>query len=367
MKFRVDRKDFQEKAAIVASVVPGKPIVTTIANMMIEAGNEKIRMSASDFEVTIQSKMDAEIEKKGVAIVNAKTLITLIKRLPQQPLEFEVKKNDLYIRCGKGEYTLPTVSKDDYVYINGIENKTLIDVNPTIFSDIIEKTLFAVSNDSVKIAITGLYMEANKKDLTCVATDGHRMAKYDAKNIFKENIKASVIVPSKILTTINKIIDKVSVFKMGFDEKRIMFQAEDVEISALLLEGNYPDYKAVIPTTNDKTLELSAESFIDVLDRVSIFTNDITRLIKLNIHPEKMIISAYNSLKGTSQEKIGVQFHGAEGLEIGFNYNLVVDILKKMPKSNLIISLKGETSAVLIQDKEVENVMYLIMPLRLKV
>lgn len=369
MKFRVDKKDFQNHLVSVASIVPSKPVVTVIANIMIEAKDDKLLFSSTDFEITMQSEMEATIETNGTIVVNAKTISELIKRLPDGMLDFTVEDNNLNIDCGSGHYSLPLTERDQYVEIVGIDDSKMFSIESLPVVNAIENTLFAVSKDAVKIAITGVLFEANGKELAMIGTDGHRLSVYRIKDIFQQTLTKSVIVPPKALNILKSLIAEKDTFSIGFDEKRIMFKIDETEISAKLIEGTYPDYKRVIPNDNNKMMVTDKNKLLDVLNRVNIFTNPNTKLVKLSFGDNKLMVNAYQSQTGEGTEEMECDYTDEEGFVIGFNNAYLMEIVKKVETDKLKMKMKTEMSAVIIENEENkigEESVYLIMPLRLK-
>lgn len=369
MKFRINKNEFQKHLLSVSSIVPAKPVVTVIANVMIEAKKDKILFSSTDFEITMHSEMNANIDNEGIIIVNAKTLAELIKRLPEGMLDIALIGNELNIECGSGIYKLPVTDRDDYVDIVGIDRDKMFTIESLPMINAIESTLFAVSKDAVKIAITGILFEANGKELSLIGTDGHRLSVYTVKDIFEKPLSKSVIVPPKALGILKNLISDRESFEIGFDEKRIMFKIDDTEISAKLIEGTYPDYKRVIPSDNNKLLVLEKDILLDVLNRVNIFTNPNTKLVKMEIEKDRVRINAYQSQTGEGTETIKAQYSDEDAFVIGFNNTYLIEIIKKVETDNLKMRLKSEMSAVIIENEENkigEESLYLIMPLRLK-
>ncbi len=369
MKFRIDKNEFQKHLLSVSSIVPAKPVVTVIANVMIEAKKDKIMFSSTDFEITMHSEMQANIDNEGITIVNAKTLAELIKRLPEGILDLKLHNNELHIECGTGIYKLPVTDKDDYVDIIGIDRDKMFTIESLPMVNAIENTLFAVSRDAVKIAITGILFEANGKELSLIGTDGHRLSVYTVKDIFEKTLSKSVIVPPKALSILKNLISDKESFEIGFDEKRIMFKINDTEISAKLIEGTYPDYKRVIPSDNDKLLTVDKNTMLDILNRVNIFTNPNTKLVKFEIEKDRIKVNAYQSQTGEGTEVVKAEYNSEEPFVIGFNNTYLIEIIKKVETENMKMRLKSEMSAVIIENEENkigEQSLYLIMPLRLK-
>jgi len=369
MKIRVDKQEFLNNINTISSIVPAKPIVTIISNIMIEAKKDMLFFSSTDFEITMHSEMPASVIEDGVIVINAKTIVELVRKLPEGELSISLSNDEVSIKSKSGIYKMPVIKKDDYIEISRIEKNKMFNVDSLPIKAAVDNTVFAVSRDAVKVAITGVFLEGAGKNLTFVGTDGHRLALYSIKDIFEKPISNSVIVPPKVLTILRELIDDVDEFSMGFDEKRIMFKVKTIEMWAKLIEGTFPDYKRVIPVDNDKVMIIKKEELINSLNIVSVFTNPNTKLVKFEIEHAKLTINAYQNQTGEGTEYMEADYEDKEKIVIGFNNNYLLEILKRIETENVKFKLKGEMFAVIIENeisKVDQEAIYIIMPLRLK-
>ncbi len=369
MKFSVNKTEFQKNIVKISSIVPVKPVITVIANILIEAKKNTLTFSSTDFEITMHAEMNANIDQEGAIVVNAKTLVELIKRLPEGTLIFQVLNNELVIECETGEYKIPTLEKDKYVEIVKINKDKLFTIESLPIVNAIENTIFAVAKDAVKISITGILLEASGKGLSFIGTDGHRLAVYSIKDIFEKTQSYSAIVPPKALTIMKGLIADNESFEIGFEENRLIYKIENVEVSVKLIEGTYPDYRRVIPNDNDKVLLVEKSKLLESLNRVNIFTNPNTKLVKFDVENNVLNITAHQSQTGEGIERLNVEFSSDEKFIIGFNNVYLMEIIKKIETQKVKMKLKSEMSAVIIENEESkigEESLYLIMPLRLK-
>ena len=369
MKFRVDKQEFLKNLNTISSIVPAKPVVTIISNIMIEAKKDILSFSSTDFEITMHSEMPASVAEDGVIVINAKTIVELVRKLPEGELSISLSNDEVSIKSKSGVYKIPVIKKDDYVEISRIEKNKMFNVDSLPVKSAVDNSVFAVSKDAVKVAITGVLLEGAGKNLTFVGTDGHRLALYSIKDIFEKPISNSVIVPPKVLTILRDLIDDVDEFSMGFDEKRIMFKVKTIEVWAKLIEGTFPDYKRVIPSDNNKILIVKKEELVNSLNIINVFTNPNTRLVKFEIEHAKLTINAYQNQTGEGTEFMEVDYEDKEKLVIGFNNNYLLEILKRIETENVKFKFKGEMFAVIIENevsKVDQEAVYIIMPLRLK-
>lgn len=369
MKFRVNKNEFLKNLLTISSIVPPKPVVTIISNIMIEAKKDVISFSSTDFEITMFAQMASAVQEDGVIVINAKTIVELVKKIMDNDLDISLHGESVSIKTKSGKYTIPVIKKNDYVDISRIDKNKMFDVDSIPVKSAIDNTVFAVSKDAVKVAITGILLEAAGKNLTFVGTDGHRLALYSIKDIFEKAYSTTVIIPPKVLTILRDLIDDADDFSMGFDEKRIMFKVDNIEMWAKLIEGTFPDYKRVIPSDNNKVLIADKDELINALNTVNVFTNPNTRLVKFEIEHGKLTVNAYQNQTGEGTENVDIDYSDNEKLVIGFNNNYLVEILKRIETEKVKMKLKGEMFAVIIENeisKVDQESVYIIMPLRLK-
>lgn len=369
MKFKVDRNEFLRNLEIVSSIVPVKPVLTIISNILIDVKKDKLMLFSTDFEISLFSECECSSSGEGVFILNAKTLVDLIKRLPDGEINFNYQNDKVTIKTKTGEYTIPTLKKEDYVDILRIDKEKLFSVDSLPLKSAIENTIFATSKDTVKLAITGVLIEMNKKTLTLVATDSHRLAYNSINEFFEDNVSGTIIVPPKVLQILTDLISEKEQLFMGFDDKKIMFKIGKIEMWAKLIDGTYPDYKRVIPYDNDKIMILGKNNLLNALNSVNVFVNVNTKLVKFDITKNKLTILAYQNQQGEGKEELDISYNDDEPLTIGFNINYLMEILKRVESEKVKFKMKGEMFAVLIENEESkigEESFFIIMPLRLK-
>lgn len=369
MKFKVDRNEFLKNLEIVSSIVPVKPVLTIISNIMIDVKKDKLMLFSTDFEISLFSEVECSSSGDGIFVLNAKTLVDLIRRLPDGEINFNYQNDNVTIKTKTGEYRIPTLKKEEYVEIIRIEKERLFPVDSLPLKSAIDNTIFATSKDTVKVAITGVLFEMSKKSLTMVATDSHRLALNTIGEFFEDNVSGNIIVPPKVLQIIRDLLDEKEQLYMGFDDKKIMFKVGKIEMWAKLIDGTYPDYKRVIPYDNNKIMIVNKNELLTALNAVNVFVNVNTKLVKFEISKNRLVILAYQNQQGEGKEELEVKYNDEEPINIGFNINYLMEILKRVESENVKFKMKGEMFAVLIENEESkigEESFYIIMPLRLK-
>jgi DNA polymerase-3 subunit beta len=352
----------------VIGIVPVKTTLPILSNIRLQADQEFLQLTASDLNVTITTRVNIEGLSDGSLTVPSKPFHDLVKNLPNIPLHIESDaQNKIHIRCDKGDYRISGETDDDYPALPHDDDKGYLKIDSKQFARMISKTVFAVSSDPLRVALTGVMMQVNNNDFKMVATDGHRLSKISYKKF-----ETSIVDPMDIIVS-NKALNEVAkesrdMTTIVFGEHHVQFDIGHTKIYSRILEETYPDYERVIPVDNDKLMLVETATLIDAFKRVSIFSNPITHQIQLQFSQKGLIITAEDIDGGnTATENIPVEYKG-EPLNIGYNSNLVISVLNNVDTKELKIEFKNPTSAGVIapiEQLEHEHQMFLIMPVRI--
>lgn len=233
---------------------------------------------------------------------------------------------------------------------------------------LIEKTRFAISNEETRFYLNGIYVHAFKEGkesrLRAVATDGHRLARYELE--LPEGAKdiPGVIVPRKTVAELRRLLeDADGAIEIGLSDTKVQFSFNSVELTSKLIDGSFPDYQRVIPTANDKVLTLDAKDFSQAVDRVSTISADKTRAVKLNLGTDRVTLSVVNPESGTATEDVGANYN-ADAIEIGFNARYLLDITGQIAGKDVRFLLADAGSPTLVEDTEDPRTLYVLMPMR---
>jgi DNA polymerase-3 subunit beta len=233
---------------------------------------------------------------------------------------------------------------------------------------LIDKTRFAISTEETRFYLNGIYLHAAKSDkatvLRAVATDGHRLARFELKLPEGAADMPGVIVPRKTITELRRLLDDAEgAIDISLSDTKIQFISDGVELTSKLIDGTFPDYQRVIPSGNDKSLALDSTEFAQAVDRVSTISADKTRAVKLSLSKDKLTLTVVNPDSGTATEELGATY-SAGPLEIGFNARYLLDITGQIEGKEVRFLLSDAGSPTLIEDTEDEGTLYVLMPMR---
>ena len=370
MKFTVEKSSLFKSLSHVQSIVEKKNTLPILSNILIEAHNNSLILSATDMDISITEKINCNIIDEGSTTVTAHTLYDIIRKLPESS-EVEIISNDgkiMSLRAGKSKFSLSCLLKDDFpiIEIGDLENELSIE-SLKLFK-LIDKTRFAISNEETRYFLNGIYFHKivnnNKNYLSLVATDGHRLAKFDCE--YSDTIKdiPGVIIPKKTVNELYKLLsDFDGSVKINVNSNKIVFFVGESILISKLIDGNFPDYKRVIPKENKNTLKVDRLSFSLAVDRVSTITTDKLPVIKLKIMNNMVNLTSVNNESGTATEDINVNYSGDE-IEIGFNSKYILEMINNLEDETIILDFKDSASPVIAKEESNPDLIYVLMPMR---
>ena len=368
MKFSLLKSKLTESLQTVLQVVPTKSTLPVLTNVLLEALDNKLKISATDLDISITNSIDCDVAKKGAVALPARILFEIIKELPESQITVESTNSRIEIKIPNGSYKIATVSPDDFPKLPAVNTKKEIRISQKALVAMIRKTSFACSTDETRPALNGVLWQTKGDKMQMVATDGHRMARMAMENTKLKGVSDDIIIPPKVLNLIPKFAESQSQ-EIGviFGDNNIIFNLGDTVLTSRLIEGPYPNFEQVIPAASDKKLVVSKDDLTGAVRRVSILSNALTHQVKFGFQKSNLTLSTNNAdVGGEGKELIECDFDG-EPLEIGYNATYVSEILGKIDAQEVIFELSSAVAAGVIYSPEIpkEDFLCLIMPLRL--
>lgn len=369
MKFTVSKQTLYSSLQRMISVVPAKTTIPVLTNILFELNNTSLRLTGTDLEVSILTALEVIGEENGTAAFPAKKLFDLIRELPDTPLLFDCDNaHRLTISTEKGVYKIGGESSEEYPHIATEEHDRLFAYSASGFMKLIDKTVFAVSADELRTTLMGVLLELRPNELRLVATDGHRLAKVQDPGFSYTQEPIQVIMPVKALQLLSRNIDQADEMEIASSRDHITFKLGATTIYSKVINGHYPAYERVIPSGNDVTMQVERDLLSATVRRSSIFANQHTHQVRWQLAPGSLTLYAEDMESGgNSREAIAVEYNGEE-LEIGYNANYVLEILRHLDTEQVLFRLKDGGSAAIIEPQpqpEGLHYMMLLMPIRL--
>ncbi len=371
MKFVIERATLLKTLSHVQSIVEKRNTIPVLSNVRIEALGDGISFKATDMDTEITEIVDAKIKETGATTAPAHMLYDIVRKLAdgsEVELTFPDEKGQLTIASGRSKFSLSCIGVEDFPVISGDKLPVNFEILKDDLKDVIDRTKFAVSTEETRYYLNGVYMHAKNegatKVLRVVATDGHRLACVESPLPKGAEKISGVIIPRKTVGEIRKLLDDASSEKVmvALSDNKIKFTMEDVTLTSKLIDGTYPDYERVIPTDNDKKLELNVKELSTAVDRVSVVA-ERTRAIKMLTGKNKVTITTSSPDLGSAVEELEAKYTGA-ALEIGYNFRYLLDILNEIKGDAVEVSFSDGSSPSVVHDKSDASAIYVLMPMR---
>lgn len=371
MKFVVSSVDLLSHLQNVSRVISSKNTLPILDNVLFNLDGKKLELTASDLESTFVTSMELEnASDSGSIAIPARLLLDTLKEFPDQPLTFDVNMEDfkVVINSENGQYDLPGQNGDDFPQLPAIKDeKTSVQIPADVLLNGFTNTLFATADDELRPVMNGVFFELSSTELTFVASDAHKLVRYKRSDA-KSDSEASFILPKKPSSLLKNILPKEKgEVVVEFDMKNAVFTLSNYKLVCRLVEGNYPSYNSVIPTDNPNKVIIDRLKFYNALKRVSVFSNQASNLVKLQMTGNQMTVSAQDiDFSISAFERIPCQYEG-DDLEIGFKSVFLVEILQNLNSADVILELSDPSRAGILlpleKDSEKEDVLMLLMPM----
>ncbi len=372
MQFRIEKEVFLRALGRVQGIVEKRNTIPILSNVLIEAANAEICLTATDLEVGMRSSYAAGIIAPGKVTVSAKKLHEIIRELPEQEIIFTARDNCwIEIRCGKSLFNIVGLSAEEFPYFPYPEKENFLALNGHLLKEMIEKTIFSISTDDSKYNLNGIYFRALEQEgrqlLRLVATDGHRLAMIQRplEAIHIPELAKGVIFPRKGIQELKKIAEEGDAeVLLGFMNNNAIIKKQQTVVVMRLVDGDFPDYNRVIPKANELEVLLPSDAFFHTLRRMAILSSEKSRGVKLQLRPESLEISSSNPELGDAREDLEVRYEGPE-LSIGFNARYLLDILQVMDAQQTRLLVKDNLSPGLLTPAGDQDFLAVVMPMRL--
>ncbi|MBA9077883.1 MULTISPECIES: DNA polymerase III subunit beta [Rufibacter] len=370
MKFIVSSTALLKQLTSINGVVANNPVVPILENFLFEINDGVLTITASDLETSMITEIHVEARENGRIAAPARILIDTLKNLPDQPVTFTIDEETytIEISSSNGRYKLSGENATDFPKVPVVRGGNAIEIPSNVLSRAITKTIFAVSNDELRPAMTGIYIQLNSDNITFVATDGHRLLRYRRKDIGSENA-TSIIIPKKAFNLLKSTLpSEATAVRVEFNTSNAFFSFDNIRMICRLIDERYPDYENVIPVQNPNKLSIDRYDFLSSVKRISIYSNKTTHQVRLRITGSELQISAEDlDFSNEASERLTCQYDG-EDMEIGFNAKFLTEMLNNMDSDEITLELSTPNRAGLLMPAntdEEESILMLVMPVML--
>ena len=370
MKFIVSSSALLKQLSSINGVITTNPVVPILENFLFEISDGKLVVTASDLQTSMITELEVEAKEDGSIAVPARILLETMRNLPEQPVTFSIDEEtySIEINSDNGRYKLAGENATDFPKVPTVSDGYSVNVSSAVLADAITNTIFATSNDELRPAMTGVYLQLNDTNLTFVATDGHRLIRYRRVDVTSDSDN-SVIIPRKALNLLKSTLPtETSNVSVEYNASNAFFKFDNVSMICRLIDERFPDYENVIPVDNPNHMTINRQEFLSSLKRIAIYANKTTHQVRIKITGSELQVSAEDlDFSNEANERLSCD-HSGEDIEIGFNAKFLIEMLNNIDSKEVEMHLSAPNRAGLIipKDKdENEDILMLVMPVML--
>lgn len=372
MQFSISSADLKEQLQIINGAISSNPILPILEDFLFKIEGDTLTIAATDNQTFMTAALSVEADEDGCVAIPARILLDTLKQLPTQPLKFVIDLETFAVSVTSqfGQYKLAGEDGEDFPKIPAPDKVDNIDVPATVLLEGINKTLFATSTNESQVAMTGVFIQINNAGLTFVATDAHKLVKYCFTDIDTE-LDGAFILPKKALNLLKTALANTNeAVRLAYSDTNAIFYFENQVLSCRLIDENYPNYGAVIPSDNPNTMSITRSDFLNSLKRIANYANKTTNQVKLEISDSSLTIEAEDlDFSNRATEQLPC-FYDGEAMTIGFNAKFLIEMLNTIGGDNVRIELSSPNRAGILRTEEQapnEDLMMLVMPVMLNV
>jgi DNA polymerase-3 subunit beta len=363
MKFSVSKEKLLAGLQTVQNVVSTRTTLPILSNVLLQAEGDQLRLTTTDLDVGVSGAITAQIEKPGATTLPARRLFNIVRELPAAEIIVEVdSKNVASIRCGQSFFKILGLPEEEFPPLPKQTDARTFTIGQQLLRDALKKTAYAISTDETRYVLNGILFSFKENKLTLVATDGRRLALVDLEVEFPRSQEVDIIVPTKAVTELGRLLGDEGDVRLSVEENQIAFQIGDTLLASKLIEGNYPNYRQVIPGEAKERVTLERELFLNAVHRVALLSSEKSNSVKLVFTKNNIEIAANTPDVGEARESLAVAYKGRE-FSIAFNPEFLQAPLRVLTNEEVYLDMIDEMSPGVIKIQS--PFLYVLMPMRI--
>jgi DNA polymerase-3 subunit beta len=374
MKIQIASEDLEDELFKLQGVVSERSTLAILSNTLLEAEDGRLTLHATDLDTSISTSCSCEVLESGRVTLQAKSLFDIVKNLDEQSLTLETEENYwANLTAGDVDCRIVGTHPDDFPEILDTSDAEMYPIGSSVLLDMIDKTIFSISTDDARANLTGAFLKVTEDDtLLMVSTDGHRLSKIESdpeefqpSESTPDALREGIIIPRKGLSELQRIVDAdAGELSFGFVDNNVVFKHGPMTMSVRLIEGTFPDFTQVLPNESDTKAFIEKEEFLSSLKFVSLFASSKTNNARLTLDEDGLELYASDPDKGEGQKVVPVDYDG-DSVKAGYNYRYVLDALNAIDGDEISLEIIDTLSPTLIRDTERDELLFVIMPMRL--
>jgi DNA polymerase-3 subunit beta len=365
MKLSVTRDSLHAGLGAVSATIPTKTTLPVLSNILLGASDGQLTLSGTDLDISVRVSIDAEISESGSVTVPARKFAEIARELPAAPVHIETDGVEIRIESGSSRFKLFGLAPEEFPSAPEVDFADSWKMDAGQLQELIARTSFAVSTEESRPILNGVLWQLRPDSASMVATNGHRLAKMTIELSGGGAPETDLIVPPKALQQVQRLFEKSGEIELAHSRNHLAFKSADRLVYTRLIEGPYPNYQQVIPTDNDRVATANRDNLASAIRRMAVVASDQTHRVRMSFSKNKLSFRVQTPDLGEAEEEMAVDYQG-DTLEIGFNANYLLEILKYMPDEDVILQFKApERAATFTPASGAPDYLCLVMPLRL--
>jgi len=368
MELTIKREDIYTALLKTQSMVEKRSTMPILSNVLLEAKSNSLRIKATDLEIGVDTVYSANIKKEGSLTVPGKKLFEMVKEMETAELMLSKKEsNHLEVRSGKAVFNIVGLPAEEFPSFASYDDRLFFSLSAKVISRMIEKTIYAVSTDEIRYTLNGIFIEKKEDQLRMVATDGHRLSLMNFKDPSLKDVEMGkgVIIPRKGAGELKRLIESSGEELMvNITDNNGVFKVGNTLLAIRMIEGDFPDYKQVIPAKGEREVTVNRELFLKALRRVAVLSSEKSRGVKVSLTKKQLDVFTANPEIGEASETIDAEFSG-EDIVIGFNARYLIETLNSIDDETVKIEINDEFGPVKIGGMDNGEHISIVMPMRL--
>lgn len=362
MKIKILKQAFLKNIQHVQNIISSKNSLPILSNILIEAEKGKVVLTSTDLDIGISSVLETDVEEEGAITIPAKKFNDIIKELPDEDISISTMKNNaMVIKCSKCFFKIIGLPKEEFPKLPEFKDEPSVVIKQSVLKNMITMTHFSMSHDETRYILNGSLFLFKGKQLTIVTTDGKRLSLVK-KDIEKEGLNKAIIVPSKTIYELNRILGDEGDVKIIFSENQVKFNLKNITIISRLIEGDFPSYEQVVPKEPQEKIIIQRTQLLDGIRRAALLTTQDSQSVKFEILKNKLVVSKSSPNIGEAREEMDTTYKGYE-ITVGFNPNYIMDALKVMPQDEIALEVFGPDKPAVMRIED--WFLYLALPMQL--
>lgn len=365
MKLSITREKLQKGLGAVSATIPARTTLPVLSNILLRADGESVELCGTDLDISVQVKIDAQVESPGAVTVPAKKFSEITRELEDAPVHLTADQDQIRIECGRSKFKLYGLPEGEFPTFPEVDFGQSWKMSAAALQELISHTSFAASTEESRPILNGVLWQLRSDSTTMVATNGHRLALMTKELHETGAPEADLIVPPKALGQVERLFDAEEQLEIARSANHLAFRSDRRAVYTRLIEGPYPNYDQVIPKDNDKQVVASRAGLEAAIRRMAVVASDQTHRVRLLFEPGAVKFRVQTPDLGEAEDELAVDYEGEE-LEIGFNANYLLEVLRYMSDDDVRMSFKAPERAATFQPTEGDSdYLCLVMPLRL--